>query len=208
MPEGGCGPPYPVFPKELTDLVGEQHGVYALYKGNRLYYVGLATHVRNRIKLHLRDKHAGKWDKSSLYLIRKTYHIKELESLILRTANPMGNATKGRLLHAENLKSDLHAQIKQAQEKQLVELLGRKRREQKKGKVRTKTGKKIQKGPKVRRQPTLAPYVTKRFSIQAKHKGNTYKARVRSNGRKYYNGVVYTSPNMAGRSAIGRSVDG
>ena len=29
------------FPDELTDLAGNQHGVYALYKGDRLYYVGL-----------------------------------------------------------------------------------------------------------------------------------------------------------------------
>ena len=50
------------FPKALTDLVGKEHGVYALYKLGHLYYIGLATNLRNRIKNHLRDKHAGKWD--------------------------------------------------------------------------------------------------------------------------------------------------
>ena len=48
------------FPKQLTDLVGREHGVYALYKGDQLYYVGLATNLRNRIKQHLRDRHAEK----------------------------------------------------------------------------------------------------------------------------------------------------
>lgn len=47
------------FPRQLTDLVGRKHGVYALYKGDRLYYVGLGTNLRNRIKHHLRDRHAG-----------------------------------------------------------------------------------------------------------------------------------------------------
>jgi len=27
------------YSRELTDLVGRKHGVYALYKGHRLYYV-------------------------------------------------------------------------------------------------------------------------------------------------------------------------
>ena len=31
------------FRKQLTDLVGTKHGIYDLYKGDRLYYVGLAT---------------------------------------------------------------------------------------------------------------------------------------------------------------------
>lgn len=34
---------FSAFPKQITDLISGQHGVYALYKKNRLYYVGLAT---------------------------------------------------------------------------------------------------------------------------------------------------------------------
>jgi hypothetical protein len=112
------------FPKVLTDLIGKQHGVYALYKGNRLYYVGLATNLRGRIKVHLRDKHAGKWDKFSLYLVREAEHIRELESLILRIADPRGNPMKGRLPHAVNLGPDLRAKIKEVQDQELTELFG------------------------------------------------------------------------------------
>ena len=191
------------FPKQLTDLVEKHHGVYALYKGNRLYYVGLAGNLRNRIRHHLRDKHAGKWDKFSLYLVRKADHIKELESLILRIADPTGNATKGRLAHAENLRSELQSQIKKAQEKQLMGLLG--------SKVKTKPKpikKKIAKQKKLKRQPTLQPYIKDAFKIRAIHRGKTYKARVRKNGIIYYDGILYNSPSMAGKAAIGRSVDG
>ena len=95
------------YPRQLTDLVGRQHGVYALYKGSRLYYVGLATNLRGRIKQHLKDKHAGKWDKFSIYLVRKANHIKELESIVMRISNPAGNASKGRLPKADNLKKQL-----------------------------------------------------------------------------------------------------
>jgi len=126
------------FPQELTSLVIKKHGVYALYKGDRLYYVGLATNLRNRIKNHLKDKHAGKWDKFSLYLVRKVDHIKELESLILRIADPKGNAMRGRLKNADNLKNELQAKIKRSQLAQLSALLGGKKSRKKKKVLREK----------------------------------------------------------------------
>jgi hypothetical protein len=45
---------------EITELIGKSHGVYALYKKGRLYYVGLARNLRRRVKHHLKDKHAKK----------------------------------------------------------------------------------------------------------------------------------------------------
>lgn len=117
------------YPKEITALVAKQHGVYALYKGPRLYYVGLATNLKNRVKHHLKDKHEGKWDKFSLYLVRKTDHIKELESLLLRIVDPKGNAVKGRLAHAENLSMQLRKQMRKAHDEALAEILGLKRKQ-------------------------------------------------------------------------------
>jgi excinuclease UvrABC nuclease subunit len=63
------------FAAQLTALVGRQHGVYALYKGDQLYYVGLANNLRGRIKRHLSDRHTEKWDRFSLYLVREAAHI-------------------------------------------------------------------------------------------------------------------------------------
>lgn len=34
------------YQREITDLVRARHGVYALYKNDRLYYVGLAVDLR------------------------------------------------------------------------------------------------------------------------------------------------------------------
>jgi len=191
------------FPKQLTDLIGKQHGVYALYKGSRLYYVGLATNLRGRIKQHLRDKHAGKWDKFSLYLVRKADHIKELETLIMRVAKPAGNVGGGRLPKADNLKSELEANIKNEQIKQLRGLLG--------GRLPKKAIKK--RTSRVKRQlapgkPTLAPYIKKAFRIQGTYKGKTYKAVVNKSGSIRFEGKLYNSPSMAGKAARKRSTNG
>jgi len=192
------------FPKQLTALARGKHGVYALYKGDRLYYVGLATNLRNRIKQHLNDKHSGKWNRFSLYLVKKAEHIKELESLILRIADPKGNCAKGRLPGADNLLTPLRSSILQEQNQQIEKLFG---------------GNAIPKKPKVTkarptkirpvkngtgREPALAQYVTKRFPIQGDHQGTVHKAKILANGQIRYNGILYNSPSIAGAAAVNR----
>jgi len=166
-----------------------KHGVYALYKGDRLYYVGLATNLRRRIKQHLNDRHAGKWNRFSLYLVRKANHIKELESLILRIANPKGNAAIGRLKGAEDLKTALEQNIKAEQNSQLQKLLGRKR----KVKNTPKTALRINPGNKT---PSLAKYVNKSFEIRMAHKNTTIKAKVKPNGIIVWNNILFSSTSI------------
>jgi excinuclease UvrABC nuclease subunit len=48
----------------IRDYVRNRSGVYALYRRDRLYYVGLASNLRSRLAHHLRDKHRGKWTDS------------------------------------------------------------------------------------------------------------------------------------------------
>lgn len=45
----------------VARMIKGHAGVYALYKDERLYYVGLATNLMARVKHHLRDRHARKW---------------------------------------------------------------------------------------------------------------------------------------------------
>jgi hypothetical protein len=66
-------------------------GVYALFRRGRLYYVGLASNLRSRLQMHLRDRHSGSWDRFSIYLTIGDSHLKELESMILRIVKPQGN---------------------------------------------------------------------------------------------------------------------
>lgn len=82
-----------------------RHGVYALYKGKRLYYVGLAQNLRTRLKQHLRDRHGKAWDRFSMYLTLNDSHIKELESLVLRIVRPEGNRQKGKIVKARVLRN-------------------------------------------------------------------------------------------------------
>ena len=42
----------------IRDLIVREQGFYALYKGKRLYYVGLASNLRRRIRQHLRDRYS------------------------------------------------------------------------------------------------------------------------------------------------------
>lgn len=76
------------YPDAVRELIRRRAGVYALYRGRKLYYVGLASNLMGRIKNHLKDRHHGSWDKFSVYLTQHHEHMKELESLLLRIVKP------------------------------------------------------------------------------------------------------------------------
>ncbi|MEM7814405.1 MAG: GIY-YIG nuclease family protein [Candidatus Aenigmatarchaeota archaeon] len=57
----------PIFEEKLKELMKGYSGIYALYKGDELYYVGLTKNLHGRIRWHLRDRHAGKWDKFVIF---------------------------------------------------------------------------------------------------------------------------------------------
>jgi hypothetical protein len=42
----------------IRQFVRRRHGIYVLYRKNRVQYIGLAQNLRNRIRHHLRDRHA------------------------------------------------------------------------------------------------------------------------------------------------------
>jgi predicted GIY-YIG superfamily endonuclease len=88
----------------ITDLIRGHQGIYALYKKDRLYYVGLATNLKSRIKAHIDDKHKNKRSHFSLFIVKQHDHIKELESLVLRIAYPKGNRVKGKLKNSKDLR--------------------------------------------------------------------------------------------------------
>ena len=73
-------------------------GIYVLYKGNRVYYVGKSkTSLRRRLREHaLKDRHKEKWGTFSLYQIGRIKYIEDIESLLIRIIDPPGNRIKGR----------------------------------------------------------------------------------------------------------------
>ena len=76
----------------IRQYVRGRHGIYALYNNGKLYYVGLASNLRNRLRHHLNDRHGQSWDRFSVYLTIGDSHMKELESLFLRIFKPAGNS--------------------------------------------------------------------------------------------------------------------
>ena len=47
------------YPQIVKEMIHGKSGVYALYRRGKLYYVGLATNLMARLKIHLRDRHQG-----------------------------------------------------------------------------------------------------------------------------------------------------
>lgn len=77
-------------------VIGDSSGIYALYKGKKLYYVGIAENLLGRVDHHTRDKHRNRWDKVSFFVIDKHRYSKDIETVILRIAEPRGNGTRGK----------------------------------------------------------------------------------------------------------------
>lgn len=186
----------------IREYVKRRHGVYALYRGTRLYYVGLASNLRTRLSHHLRDRHASTWDHFSVYLTVGDEHLRELESLVLRIASPKGNKLLGKFAGSEDLRPRFRRQIAQFHKFELARLFGDTTRDEMghdNSNVRlNRNG----------RTPTLARYVRRPFTIRMSYKGRLYKAQVRRDGTIYHRGKSFTSPSSAASAITRRNIDG
>ena len=183
----------------IKEYVRGQQGIYALFHKNKLYYVGLASSLGNRLKQHLNDRHALLWDRFSVYLMLKDDHMREIEALIMRVASPRGNHHKGKLARSKDLAPEFKKAIQQFHHREICSIFG-----QKKNVAAITTGQKS----KDARQPALAACVTKSFEIRLRYKGISYKAIVKKDGSILFEGKTYTSPSGAGRAIKGRATNG
>jgi hypothetical protein len=180
------------FSSVITGIIKGNQGIYALFKKDRLYYVGLARNLKGRIKSHNRDRHQNKWTHFSLYIIRKEEHIKEIESLVLRIAYPKGNKVRGKLKQSKDLRPLLKRKLKDEWIKQLGGIIGDKVRpfgrirKEKKGKIKGKS------------ERPLRGYFPEGKVIYANYKGKAYKAWVSTSGRIRVNGKHFNNPSLAG----------
>src|SRR5271156_5624885 len=67
-------------------VIGKKKGVYVLSKDGKPYYVGLASKLPSRLRHHLKDRHARRWDRFNFYAIRSQKYLKDLESILIRVA--------------------------------------------------------------------------------------------------------------------------
>lgn len=188
---------------KYQDIVREftrgRNGVYALYKKERLYYVGLATSLQGRLKQHLRDRHGESWDRFSVYLTIGNSHLKEMESLLLRISKPPGNRQSGKFRRCENLKRRFAAAIRTLHREELDDVIGKIRQ--------SAVGKRKAPG-RSNDQPVLSIYEKRPRILRATHKGKKYSARVRKNGAIRFGGKTFNSPSLAAVHAVGHPING
>lgn len=172
----------------IKAYVKGKHGIYALFSKGKLYYVGLASNLRNRLRIHLRDRHANTWDRFSIYLTVNNEHLRDLEALVLKIAMPKGNKLSGAFVFSQDIMASFKRDIESKQRKEVDHLLGHKR---------PTTSIPKRKTSKSSRQPVLAEYVTKPLKLRLTYKGKLYTATVNKNGPILFKGTIYNSPSTA-----------
>lgn len=173
-------------------------GVYALYKGERLYYIGLASNLMSRVNHHLKDRHAGKWDRFSVYLTADDAHIRPLEALMLRVIAPSGNRVTGHLSGAQDMAKQLKRRMDDSQRNETAALLG----------GRFVTHRRRSKTRASRGTLVLAGLVERPMRLVANYKGQRYTASLRRDGHISYKGKLYDSPSSVAKVIIGRAANG
>ena len=187
-------------PDVVRDFIGRNAGVYALYRRNRLYYVGLANALRHRLKAHVKNRHGNSWDSFSVYLTIKDQHLREIEALMLRLARPSGARQRGRLAQSKDLRRFIRRVIRQKQNKEVSSLFDT---------VRMNLVQAVEeRRPKSSANPELIRLLPGGARLRANYKGKQYRARVRRDGRVRFNGDLYTSLTLAAKSVTKRYFNG
>jgi len=86
-----------LFRDRLSEIMRGYAGVYALYDGDTPYYTGLTSNLFGRLRWHLRDRHAGKWDHFVIVRIHRSRYIKDIETLLHALIDTRGNVTRGKV---------------------------------------------------------------------------------------------------------------
>jgi len=173
----------------LREFLKGRHGIYALYKRTRLYYVGLASNLRSRLRHHLKDRHAGLWDRFSLYITSTHDHLRELEALALRIAAPKGNKSRTKFARSQNLKKYFRRRIAESQRLELDELFS--------------ISEEATPPPKAGPRSELQSLVTRKLPIRMDFKGKRYRASIKADGTIRFKGRRFTSPSVAAYKASG-----
>jgi hypothetical protein len=193
----------------IRSFVKGRHGVYALYRKGKLYYVGLASNLKNRLKHHLQDRHAQSWDRFSIYFTISDNHLKDLETLVLRISTPKGNIIGGSFIRSEDLKSRFRKQIVDFQKRELYGLFEEDRMHNRTNVKPMDINKKLY---------PLSKYFKKRTHIRFGYKGDTYIAHVRLDGTITFpresagwsklKGKIFKSPSQAASAVTKRPMNG
>lgn len=193
---------------QLAELIRGHAGVYALYSGDNLYYVGLAVDLMKRVDQHLNDRHAGAWDGFSVYLTSRDDHIKPLESLLLRIFQPPGNRNAGKLPGAIDRKRALATAMRRHDAERRAVALNKT--------IAKSTSVKVTPRRQVKPKTTsasvsksgFAGLIPSAITLRADYKGKRFEAKARKSGIVMYDGRQYPSLSAAASAITGRPTNG
>jgi hypothetical protein len=169
----------------IRNFVGGRMGIYALYRRGKLYYVGLASDLPSRLNSHRKNKHKDAWDTFSVYLTIGDGHLRELESLAVRVAQPPGNSQLGKFSGAQDLQKEFDRKISGKQKAERDRIFGRENT-----------------GAETSKDAAVGRVIRKRF------KGKLYWARLRKDGRVRYDKKLYGSVSAAATAARKKPTNG
>ncbi|GAB1344538.1 GIY-YIG nuclease family protein [Gemmatimonas sp.] len=175
--------------------------MYALYRDERLYYVGLASNMLGRLTQHMRDRHQGRWDRFSAYLTTRSDgpHIRELEALLLRIVAPQGNRVGGRLRNARDLSRQFRTMMAAQASAERDDMLAKRSLRQDRSKAQQAAAK------KAAHTRALRQGTGRRTLLKAEYKGDTYSATLLADGQVRVGGKTYASLTAAAKAATGRT---
>ena len=177
--------------KIIIQHIGNKPGVYALYDGKELYYVGRASDLAKRVNYHLKDRHSALWTHFSVYLTKKAQYANDIEAVIISIADPRGNKAKPNLGKGKKLKDILRKAIKKNHQEELRELgLGRKRANH------------LTKGRRNKNIPKLKNYFKRNKPLMKTYKGKTHKAILLKSGKIKYRNKLYDTPSSAAQAIV------
>lgn len=185
------------YQQTIRQYVRNRHGVYALYRRGKLYYVGLASNLRTRLGHHLKDRHGESWDRFSVYLTIGDSHLRELESLLLRIVKTKGNKQRGKFAKSEDLRRRFARDAKRTWQLEMQDLLGF-------ATVRRQQDKPIAVATHGGRTPILAAYIEAPLKLRARFKHQTLHANVTRTGTVRLDGNLFNSPSLAAAAACQR----
>lgn len=87
----------PLFREGLQRVMRGYAGIYGLYQGPKLYYVGLTRNLFGRVRWHLKDRHARRWDSFVIFRIKRVNYLKDIETLLMQLITTPGNRVKGKV---------------------------------------------------------------------------------------------------------------
>ncbi|MGY4618580.1 hypothetical protein ACVWZ4_003807 [Bradyrhizobium sp. USDA 4472] len=181
-------------PELVREFIGRNAGIYALYKKGKLYYVGLATALRSRLKAHVKNRHGNSWDRFSIYLTIKDQHLREIEALLLRIANPPGAKQRGKLAQSKDMRRQLARAIRRKQRSEVSSLFTPMRAM----KIAQKTG----------AESDLVKLLPQGARLRGTLKERVFRATVRPNGTVRFRGITYKSLSLAASAAVKRPTNG